>query len=137
MVNNRTHPIRADVVRQIMADKNISISTLAAATRMSRKGITNILNKRNDPLEDNLVLIAAVLGVKWTTLVEGYRGNIEKESDSGGVSVITLERYVVDLRKGVSPEDAIRKLTARFATSIKIADEIHITVLRDSNGTFH
>jgi transcriptional regulator with XRE-family HTH domain len=132
-VKDRTYPIRADVVKEIMANKNISISDLADATRMSRKGISNILNKRNDPLEGNLVLIAAALGVKWTTLVDGYEGKIVEEGASGGVSVITSERYIVDLRKGVSQEDAIRKLTARFAKSIKIADEIHITILRESD----
>ena len=67
---SRTYPVRCDVMRSIMNEKNISQAALARAVDMSKKAIQNILNKVSEPLEDNLVNIAAALGVKWRTLVD-------------------------------------------------------------------
>src|SRR5271163_3585354 len=72
MGKDRTYPVKVDVIRQLMEDKNISVSKLANATGLNRKSIHNILDKKSQPLEGNLVLIASALGVKWRSLVVGF-----------------------------------------------------------------
>jgi transcriptional regulator with XRE-family HTH domain len=134
MGKDRTYPVKVDVIRQLMEDKNISISELAKAIRMDRKSIHNILEKKSQPLERSLALIATGLGVKWRTLVEGFENEPENLEEAGGLAVKTTVTMILDIRrKGITLDMATKLLMSKLEGHLKRADEIRISLLRDED----
>ena len=142
MGKDRTYAVRVDVIRQLMEDKNISVSELAKAVRMDRKSIHNILEKKSQPLERNLVSIATRLGVKWRSLVEGFENAPQTLAEGDGLEEKTTITMLVDIRtkgmtddqrKGTRAEKATELLLSKLKGHLKRFDEILISVLRDDD----
>jgi transcriptional regulator with XRE-family HTH domain len=134
MGKDRTYPVKVDVIRQLMEDKNISVSALAMAVGMDRKSIHNILDKKSQPLERSLVAIATMLGVKWRTLVEGYDGKLQDLEGSGGLAAKTTFAFLVDIRnEGMTEEMANELIMRKIKGRIKNLDEIRISIMRDDD----
>ena len=132
MAKERTRPIRLDMVREIMDEKGISVGDLVKATGLSRKGVNNILDGTSAPRVDNLVMIAAALGVRWRTLVEGHVG--EPEVAGGGVAIKTTVDIILDIRTGgMTEEEAIVALGVKLRGRIRNLDEVRIKVVRDDD----
>ena len=128
---SRTYPVRTEVIRRIMDKRNISPSALAKAVGKSKKAIMNILNKVNEPFEDTLIKIAAALGVKWRTLIEGCEGEAENAEEGGGVATQTTVHQLLDIRKGITPEQFNEYVERKLKPAVGIANIIQITILRD------
>ena len=132
MANERTHPVRVELIRKLMEDRNISQGAMAKAIRMSKKTVQNILNNESDPYEETLVKIAAVLGVKWRTLVDSYNDEEEENVAHGGVATKTTVDLIIDIRTdGMTPEKAKEFLLNKLSKSIDLADVIRVIILRD------
>jgi transcriptional regulator with XRE-family HTH domain len=115
-----------------MEDRNISHAALARAVRMSKKAIQNILNKVSQPYEDNLVRIAAVLGVKWRTLVEGYEGDPQDAAPPSGVVAGTTVDILVNIRNDdIRDAELVKLLMDKLTKAVGIADVIRVVILRD------
>ena len=125
--------LRLAVLLDLMKERNISPGDLVKATRLTRKGINNILNGTSQPRQDNLVLIAAALGVKWHTLLSGYDGPPEA-AVPGGVAAKTSLAITIDMRAdGLTEDQAIEALMKKLRGRIRNIDEVNITVVRDDD----
>lgn len=134
MSKARTHSVRVDEIKRIMEDRGITIAELAIATEMSRKTITNILTKKSDPLEDNLVRIATALGVKWRTLVEGYERDPQEAESRPVITSRTKLEMIFDTRANrMTDEQAIEAIIFKLKGQLKSIDEVHIRIIRDTN----
>ena len=138
MAKHPTHPIKTEVVRELMNDKGISVGDLVAATKLTRKAINSILSGESNPREDNLVLIAVALGVRWRTLLVGYDGEPQEGGGSGKGGVIVEEKLVLtfDLRAGMANmtnEEVMEVIFKRLGPRIGAVDEVKITFIRDSH----
>jgi transcriptional regulator with XRE-family HTH domain len=130
---SRTYPVRVDVIRDLMDQKNISVAVLVSATGKDRRTIQNILRKKTQPFEDTLVRIGAMLGVKWRSLIEGYEGEPEPANEGGGVATKTTKTYLVDVREGMSNEQIVKNIMNKLSKDIDIADIVEFIILRRKN----
>lgn len=128
----KKYPVRTDEIIRIMDERKISQAALAKAVRMSPRAINNILTKKSEPLEANLVKIAAILGVrKWRSLIEGYEGETEETNvEVGEVATKTTVSQLLDMRKGMTPEEAINQVVDKLRKSLNFADLIQFEILR-------
>ena len=128
MGKQRAYPVRTDTIMKIMDDRNISQVALARATQMSTKAIANILHKVSEPFEDTLVSIAAVLGVKWRSLIECYDGDAESAEEGGGIATRRMTRFQGDYaeKPGETEEQALARLLTDLRDKLPHGYEIVI-----------